>query len=232
MTKVGKRKRQITALVDRSANYSIDDAIDLVKKTASAKFDETVEAAVQLGIDARKSNQNVRGSAILPRGIGKSVRVAVFATGINAEAAIAAGAEVVGLDDLLEQVKQGNLNFDTCIAEPDVMRRVASVGRILGPRGLMPNPKSGTVRTDVANAVREAKAGKVDFRVDRAGIIHCRIGKVSFDAQALLENLSELIRALKRAQPSAAKGQYIRKVSLSTTMGPGIRVDALEVAKM
>ena len=232
MAKLSKRNQMLQALVDRSANYSVEDAMGIVKKTASAKFDETVEAAIHLGIDARKSDQNVRGTAVLPRGIGKTVRVAVFATGENAEAAREAGADLVGLDDLLEEIRKGSLNFDSCIAEPDVMRKVASVGRILGPRGLMPNPKTGTVRTDIGAAVREAKGGKVNFRVDKAGIIHCRIGKVSFDQKALSENLQELVRVLKRMQPAAAKGQYIRKVSLSTTMGPGIRVDAVEVGRL
>ena len=232
MSNSGKRSKEVAALVDRAKVYAVNDAVELVKKTASAKFDETVEAAIQLGIDARKSDQNVRGSAILPKGIGKSVRVAVFASGANAEAAKEAGAEVVGLDDLAAEVKSGKIDFEACIAEPDAMKTVASVGRILGPRGLMPNPKTGTVRSDIAEAVREAKAGKVDFRIDRAGIIHCRIGKASFDSDALTENLKELLRVLKRAQPSAAKGQYIRKVSLSTTMGPGVRVDATELARI
>ncbi len=232
MAKLGKRSKKLAALVDRAENYSVEDAMDLVKKTASAKFDETVEAAIHLGIDARKSDQNVRGTAVLPRGIGKTVRVAVFATGENADAAREAGADLVGLEELLGDIRSGNLNFDSCIAEPDVMRKVASVGRILGPRGLMPNPKTGTVRTDIGAAVREAKGGKVNFRVDKAGIIHCRIGKVSFDQQALQENFRELVRSLKRMQPAAAKGQYIRKVTLSTTMGPGIKVDAVEVARL
>jgi len=223
--------RSLKDKVDASKIYSVEDAISLVRQCASAKFDETVEAAVQLGIDARKSDQNVRGSAILPRGIGKTVRVAVFASGDNAEAARQAGADIVGLDDLIDDIKAGKIEFDACIAEPQAMKVVASVGRVLGPRGLMPNPKTGTVRTDVAEAVNEAKAGKVDFRIDRAGIIHCRIGKASFDADALIENLTELLRALKRAQPAAAKGQYFRKISLSTTMGPGVRVDAAELAR-
>ena len=232
MAKSGKRYTEKQTQFDRLKAYPLEEAVDLVKKTASAKFDETVEVAVQLGIDARKSDQNVRGSAILPRGLGKTIRVAVFATGANAEAAIEAGADIVGFEDLVEQVKKGEINFDSCIAEPDAMKTVATVGRILGPRGLMPNPKTGTVRTDVAEAVKEAKAGKVDFRIDRAGIVHCGIGKASFESEALSENFVELMRALKRAQPPAAKGQYFRKVSMSTTMGPGIRVDASELAKM
>ena len=232
MAKSGKRYTEKQAQVDRLKAYPLEEAVDLVKQTASAKFDETVEVAVQLGIDARKSDQNVRGSAILPRGLGKTIRVAVFATGANAEAAREAGADLVGFEDLVEQVKKGEIDFDSCIAEPDAMKTVATVGRILGPRGLMPNPKTGTVRTDVAEAVKEAKAGKVDFRIDRAGIVHCGIGKASFDSEALSENFVELMRALKRAQPPAAKGQYFKKVSMSTTMGPGVRVDASELAKM
>lgn len=232
MPNSGKRYKETQSLVDSTKVYPLSEAVDLVKKTASAKFDETVEVAVQLGIDARKSDQNVRGSAILPRGIGKTIRVAVFATGANAEAAKEAGADIVGFEDLIDTVKKGEIDFDSCIAEPDAMKSVATVGRILGPKGLMPNPKTGTVRADVAEAVKEAKAGKVDFRIDRAGIIHCRIGKASFDGQALTENLVELLRALKRAQPPAAKGQYFRKVSLSTTMGPGVRVDATELTRM
>ena len=232
MAKAGKRTQKIEQLVDRNKTYPVEDAVALVKQTASTRFDETVEAAIKLGIDARKSDQNVRGSALLPRGLGKSVRVAVFAAGEKADEARAAGADVVGLEDLIEDVKNDKIDFDACIAEPDAMKKVATVGRKLGPKGLMPNPKTGTVRNDIAQAVQEAKAGKVDFRIDRAGIIHCGIGKASFEADALTENLTELLRALKRAQPAAAKGQYIRKVSLCTTMGPGIRVDAAELARL
>ncbi len=232
MARPGKRTNNVSALVDRGKVYAVDEAVELVKQTASAKFDETVEVAVKLGIDARKSDQNVRGSTLLPRGLGKSVRVAVFASGEKAQEARDAGAEIVGLEDLIEDVKQDKIEFDACIAEPDAMKLVASVGRKLGPKGLMPNPKTGTVRSDVADAVKEAKAGKVDFRIDRAGIVHCGIGKASFEADALTENLTELMRALKRAQPANAKGQYIRKVSLSTTMGPGIRVDAVELGRI
>ena len=232
MSKSGKRFRNLQEQVDRTKVYPLNEAMELVKKTASTKFDETVEVAVQLGIDARKSDQNVRGTAILPRGIGKTTRVAVFATGANAEAAKEAGADVVGFEDLVESVKKGDIEFDSCIAEPDAMKKVATVGRILGPKGLMPNPKTGTVRTDIAQAVKEAKAGKVNFRIDRAGIVHCGIGKASFEEQALTENLLELLRALRRAQPPAAKGQYFRKLSLSTTMGPGVRVDATDLARM
>ena len=232
MAKLGKRTRELHELVDCSISYSVEDAVQLVKKSATAKFDETVEVSVRLGIDPRKSDQNVRSSVILPRGLGKTVRVAVFATGSNAEAARDAGADLVGLEDLIEDIKKGTIEFDACVAEPDAMKTVAKVGRILGPKGLMPNPKNRTVRSDVAEAVQEAKGGKVDFKIDRAGNIHCGIGKASFDAEALTENLTELIRALKRAQPAAAKGQYIRNVSLSTTMGPGVRVDATELARV
>lgn len=232
MAKPGKRTQNIEALVEQGKAYPLDEAVALVKQTASAKFDETVEVAIKLGIDARKSDQNVRGSALLPRGLGKTVRVAVFASGDNAQEAQDAGADIVGLEDLIEDIKKDKIEFDACIAEPDAMKLVASVGRKLGPKGLMPNPKTGTVRSDIAEAVKEAKAGKVDFRIDRAGIVHCGIGKASFETEALTENLTELMRALKRAQPANAKGQYIRKVSLSTTMGPGIRVDAVELARV
>ncbi len=232
MATSGKRMNAAKELVDSSTLYSLEDAVALVKKTASAKFDESVDLAVKLGVDPKKSDQNVRGSAVLPAGLGKTVRVAVFASGANADAAREAGADLVGLEDIIELVKNGKIEFDACIAEPDAMKLVATVGRILGPRGLMPNPKTGTVRTDIAQAVKEAKAGKVDFKLDRAGIIHCNVGKVSFDPKALIDNISELIRALKRAQPAVAKGQYIRNVTLSTTMGPGVKVDSAELAKV
>lgn len=231
MAKKGKRYAQASEAVSGETAYSIDDAVKLVKDTATAKFDETVEVAVKLGVDARKGDQNVRGSANLPAGIGKTVRVAVFATGANAEAAKEAGADLVGLDDLIEQVKGGEIDFDACIAEPDAMKSVAAVARILGPKGLMPNPKTGTVSDDVASAVRDAKGGKVNFRIDKAGIVHCRIGKASFEPDALKENLVELIRTIKRAQPPSAKGQYIRQVSISATMGPGVQVDTVELAR-
>ena len=232
MAKSSKRSQQLEALVDRNRLYPVDDAISVVKQTASAKFDETVEVAVLLGVDARKSDQNVRGSALLPRGLGKTVRVAVFASGDKVQEALDAGADIVGLEDLIEDIQNDKIDCDACIAEPDAMKLVARVGRKLGPRGLMPNPKTGTVRSDIAQAVQEAKAGKVDFRIDKAGIVHCGIGKASFEADALTENLQELLRALKRAQPATAKGQYIRKVSLSTTMGPGVKVDAVELARI
>jgi len=232
MAKLGKRTRHIDALIERGKLYPVEEAISLVKQTATAKFDETVEVAITLGVDARKSDQNVRGTAQLPRGLGKTISVAVFASGEKADEAKQAGADIVGLEDLIEDVKNDKIEFDACIAEPDAMKLVASVGRKLGPRGLMPNPKTGTVRSDIGEAVREAKAGKVDFRIDRAGIVHCGIGKASFDVAALTENLTELLRALRRAQPASAKGQFIRKVSMSTTMGPGVRMDTAELARL
>ncbi len=221
----GKRLQQATAKVDRAAFYELDAALGLVKDTASAKFDESVDVAINLGVNARKSDQNVRGSTVLPRGTGKTVRVAVFAEGDDAEKATAAGADIVGLDDLAAAVQKGEINFDMCIATPATMRVVGRLGQILGPRGLMPNPKVGTVTADVATAVRNAKAGQVQFRIDKAGIIHCTIGKASFEADALKENLNALLGSLVKAKPSTAKGQYIRRVTLSTTMGPGVRVD-------
>ncbi len=221
----GKRLQQVLSKVDRSAFYQISDALALVKETASAKFDESVDVAVNLGVNARKSDQNVRGATVLPRGTGKTVRVAVFAEGEDAEKAKAAGADIVGLDDLAATVQKGEIEFDMCIATPATMRVVGRLGQILGPRGLMPNPKVGTVTPDVETAVRNAKAGQVQFRIDKAGIIHCTIGKASFEADALKENLDALLASLVKAKPSTAKGQYIRRVTLSTTMGPGVRVD-------
>jgi len=205
--------------------YPMGEVFSLVKETASTKFDEGVDVAINLGIDARKSDQAVRGATVLPKGTGKSVRVAVFAEGEKAEAAKAAGADVVGLDDLAEQVKKGEMDFDVVIASPDTMRVVGQLGQILGPKGLMPNPKTGTVSPDVAKAVENAKAGQVQFRIDKAGIIHCTIGKASFAAEDLQENFEALLGALQKAKPAAAKGQYFKRVSVSTTMGPGIRVD-------
>jgi len=205
--------------------YPIDEALKLVKEFASAKFAESVDAAVNLGIDASKSDQQVRGSTVLPHGIGKTVRVAVFTGGKNQEVARAAGADIVGLEDLAELVKKGEMNFDVVIASPDAMRVVGQLGQILGPRGLMPNPKVGTVTPDVAGAVKNAKAGQVRYRVDKAGIVHCTIGKASFEATALKENLNALIADLQRAKPAAAKGIYLKRVTLSSTMGPGVAVD-------
>ena len=225
MTTKGKRMAALASTVDRSRFYPLDEALDVVRGTGKAKFDESVDVAINLGVNARKSDQNVRGSTVLPRGTGKTVRVAVFTDGDNAEAAREAGADIVGLDDLAEKVKAGEIDFDVCIASPDAMRVVGRLGQILGPRGLMPNPKVGTVTADVATAVRNAKAGQVQFRIDKAGIIHCSIGKASFESEALKENLMALVSALNKSKPSTAKGQFIRRVTLSTTMGPGVRVD-------
>jgi len=205
--------------------YPIEEALKLVKEFAKAKFDETVDAAVNLGIDASKSDQQVRGSTVMPHGTGKTVRVAVFTSGRNQEIAKAAGADIVGLEDLAAKVKAGEINFDRVIASPDAMRVVGQLGQILGPRGLMPNPKVGTVTPDVATAVKNAKAGQVTYRVDKAGIVHCTIGKASFEVNALKENLSALIADLHKAKPAAAKGQYLKRVSISSTMGPGLTVD-------
>jgi large subunit ribosomal protein L1 len=205
--------------------YNVDEALKLVKEFATAKFAESVDAAVNLGIDASKSDQQVRGSTVLPHGIGKSVRVAVFTSGKNQDAARAAGADIVGLEDLAEKVKAGEMNFDVVIASPDAMRVVGQLGQILGPRGLMPNPKVGTVSPDVAGAVKNAKAGQVRYRVDKAGIVHCTIGKASFEINALKDNLMALIADLQKAKPAAAKGIYLKRVTLSSTMGPGIAVD-------
>lgn len=221
----GKRMRAALTKVDREKLYPLDEALSLVKQLASAKFDESVDAAVNLGVNARKSEQNVRGATVLPKGTGKTVRVAVFTDGENAEAAKAAGADLVGLDDLAETVKQGRIEFDMCIATPDAMRVVGQLGQVLGPRGLMPNPKVGTVTTEVAKAVQDAKSGQVQYRIDKAGLIHCPIGKVSFAPADLAENLNALVAALIKSKPASSKGQYIRRVALSSTMGPGVRVD-------
>ena len=225
MAKLSKRMKSLAEKVERGKFYDLDEALKLVKEVASVKFDESVDVSVNLGIDARKSEQNVRGATVMPRGTGKTVRVAVFAQGEQADAAKAAGADVVGFEDLAEDIKKGNMDFDICIATPDAMRVVGQLGQILGPRGLMPNPKVGTVTPDVAKAVNDAKAGQVQFRIDKAGIIHCSIGKASFEADALKENLNALIAALQKAKPAAAKGQYFKKFTLSTTMGPGIAID-------
>ena len=221
----GKRFKAQLAKVDRMKNYPLDEALKLLKSTASAKFDESVDVAVNLGIDAKKSEQNIRGTAALPRGTGKKVRVAVFAEGNAAEAAKKAGADIVGFQDLADQIKQGNINFDLVVATPEAMRIVGQLGQILGPRGLMPNPKVGTVTPNVAKAVENAKAGQVQFRTDKAGIVHCAIGKASFEPDALKENFLSLIAALNKAKPATAKGAYLKKVTLATTMGPGIRLD-------
>ncbi|MCL2831171.1 MAG: 50S ribosomal protein L1 [Betaproteobacteria bacterium] len=225
MAKLTKREQSLKGKVDRSKLYAVGEALQLVKEIAVAKFDESVDVAVNLGIDARKSDQLVRGSVVLPAGTGKTVRVAVFAQGDKAEAARAAGADIVGFEDLAEQVKGGNLNFDTVIATPDSMKIVGQLGQILGPRGLMPNPKVGTVTMDVATAVKNAKAGQVQYRTDKGGIIHATIGRASFPVEKLEENLKALIDALNKARPAAAKGQYLRKIAISSTMGPGVRID-------
>ena len=225
----GKRIRSLNEKIDREKMYPLGEALGRVKELSNAKFDETVDAAVNLGINARKSDQNVRGATVLPRGTGKTVRVAVFAEGENADAAREAGADIVGLEDLAEQVKKGEIDFDLCIATPDTMRVVGQLGQILGPRGIMPNPKVGTVTTDVTTAVKDAKGGQVQFRIDKAGVIHCPIGKVSFSPEDLEENLNALVSALIKAKPASAKGQYIRRVSLSSTMGPGVKVDRMSI---
>jgi len=226
----GKRMAGALSKLDRNKLYGVDEALRLVKELASAKFDESIDVAVNLGINARKSDQNVRGATVMPRGTGKTVRVAVFADGANADVAREAGADIVGLEDLAERVQQGEIEFDMCIASPDVMRVVGKLGQILGPRGLMPNPKVGTVTKDIAKAVVDAKAGQVQFRIDKAGIIHCPIGKSSFDTEALKENLFALLAALQKAKPAAAKGQYVQRVTLSSTMGAGVRVDRATLA--
>jgi large subunit ribosomal protein L1 len=222
---MSKRYKAIAAKIDRNKQYALTDALALVKENAVAKFDESVDVAVNLGIDARKSDQLVRGSVVLPRGTGKTVRVAVFAQGAKAEDAKAAGADVVGFDDLAESIKAGNLDFDVVIASPDAMRLVGQLGQILGPRGLMPNPKVGTVSADVAGAVRNAKAGQVQYRNDKNGIIQCTIGRASFAPEALRENLLALVDALAKAKPATSKGVFMKKMSLSSTMGAGVRVD-------
>jgi large subunit ribosomal protein L1 len=206
-------------------NYPLDEALKIIKDTASAKFDESVDVAINLGVDAKKSEQNVRGTAVMPRGTGKKVRVAVFAEGTAAEAARKAGADIVGFQDLADTIKQGKIDFDLAIATPEAMRVVGQLGQILGPRGLMPNPKVGTVTPNVAKAVESAKAGQVQFRTDKAGLVHCAIGKASFEADALKENFLSLMAALNKVKPATAKGVFLKKVTLSTTMGPGIRLD-------
>lgn len=225
MAHVAKRAKTWKERLEPGKHYPLEDALKLVKEFAKAKFDESVDAAVNLGIDASKSDQQVRGSTVMPHGIGKSVRVAVFTTGKNQDAARAAGADIVGLEDLAAKVKAGEINFDVVVASPDAMRVVGQLGQILGPRGLMPNPKVGTVTPDVAGAVKNAKAGQVRYRVDKAGIVHCSIGKASFEVTALKDNLMALIADLQKAKPSAAKGQYLKRLSVSSTMGPGITVD-------
>ena len=225
MAKLTKRMRVIREKVDGTKEYGITEAVALLKELATAKFVESVDVAVNLGIDARKSDQNVRGATVLPNGTGRTVRVAVFTQGANAEAAKAAGADLVGMEDLAEQIKKGEMNFDVVIASPDAMRVVGQLGQILGPRGLMPNPKVGTVTPNVVEAVNNAKAGQVRYRNDKNGIIHTTIGKVDFTTEQLQQNLEALLSALKKAKPSTSKGQFIKKVSISTTMGAGVAVD-------
>lgn len=229
MAKVSKRIKALRAKIDSTRIYAASEALALIKETATAKFDESVDVSVNLGVDAKKSDQLVRGSVVLPAGTGKTVRVAVFAQGPKAEEAKAAGADVVGFDDLAQQVKSGSIDFDLCIATPDAMRVVGALGQILGPRGLMPNPKVGTVTMDVTTAVKNAKAGQIQYRTDKAGIIHATIGRASFSAEALQQNLTALLEALQKAKPAAVKGQYIRKIAVSSTMGGGVRVDTSSI---
>jgi large subunit ribosomal protein L1 len=227
--KLSKRQKVTANLVERNKAYPAIDAMKLMKQAATAKFDESVDVAVNLGIDAKKSDQTVRGAVVLPAGTGKKVRVAVFAQGDKAGAAKAAGADIVGMEDLAEQIKAGKMDFDVLIASPDTMRIVGQLGQILGPRGLMPNPKVGTVTPDVATAVKNAKAGQVQYRADKAGIVQCTIGRASFEPEALCENLKALVEALNKAKPATSKGIYLQKLSVSSTMGPGIRVDVASV---
>ncbi len=223
---MSKKAKLIKEKIDVTKLYAVTEAVAVLKEFTSTKFNEAIDISVNLGIDARKSDQNVRGATVLPNGTGKTVRVAVFTQGPNADAAKEAGADIVGMDDLAAQIKKGEMNFDVVIASPDAMRVVGQLGQILGPRGLMPNPKVGTVTPDVATAVKNAKAGQVRYRNDKAGIIHCTIGKVSFEADAILQNLEALLVDLKKSKPSGAKGIYLKKITLSSTMGPGLSIDA------
>jgi large subunit ribosomal protein L1 len=229
MARLTKRRKLASESIKPSALYQIDEALALVKQFASAKFAESVDVAINLGVDPRKSDQVVRGSTVLPNGTGKTVRVAVFAQGENAEKAKAAGADIVGFEDLAEKVKGGEMNFDVVIATPDAMRVVGQLGQILGPRGLMPNPKVGTVTADVVGAVKNAKAGQVRYRTDKAGIIHCPIGRADFEVPALKENLNALLADLRKSKPSASKGVYLKKLTVSSTMGPGLSVDQASI---
>lgn len=228
--KLSKRMKAALEKVVPGKQYAIADALQLAKECASVKFKEGIDIALNLGIDARKSDQAVRGATVLPNGTGRDVRVAVFAQGENAKKATAAGADIVGFDDLAEDIQKGNINFDVLIATPDSMRVIGKLGQILGPKGLMPNPKVGTVSADVAGAVKNAKAGQVSYRTDKNGIIHCSIGKAEFDAKALQQNLEALIADIKKAKPASAKGTYLKKLTLSSTMGPGIAVDVSSVS--
>ena len=228
--KLTKRQKGFDGLVERNKPYPVIDALNLVKKAATAKFDESVDVAVNLGIDAKKSDQTVRGAVVLPAGTGKNVRVAVFAQGDKAAAAKAAGADIVGMEDLAESIKSGKIDFDVVIASPDTMRIVGALGQVLGPRGLMPNPKVGTVTPDVATAVKNAKAGQVQYRADKAGIVQCSIGRASFSPEQLQQNLVALIEALNKSKPATSKGIYLRKLSIASTMGPGVRVDLVSLS--
>ena len=230
MAKLTKKQKAFAGKVDSNKLYTLTDALAIIKECANAKFDESIDVAIQLGVDAKKSDQVVRGAVVMPNGTGKTKRVAVFAQGAKAEEAKAAGADIVGMDDLAADIKAGNMNFDVVIASPDAMRVVGTLGQILGPRGLMPNPKVGTVTPDVAQAVRNAKAGQVQFRVDKAGIVHGTIGRRSFDADKLQGNLVALLDALTKAKPATSKGVYLRKVAVSSTMGVGVRVDTQSIS--
>ncbi|MGZ8916643.1 MAG: 50S ribosomal protein L1 [Methylobacter sp.] len=230
MAKLSKKAKIIKGKVDKTKQYSITEVVQLLKELGTAKFNEAIDVSVNLGVDPRKSDQNVRGATVLPHGTGKTVRVAVFTQGPNADAAREAGADIVGMDDLGELVKKGEMNFDVVIASPDAMRVVGQLGQILGPRGLMPNPKVGTVTADVATAVKNAKSGQVRYRTDKSGIIHCTLGKVTFDAAAIQGNLEALLSDLRKIKPTAAKGIYIKKVTLSSTMGPGLWLDQSSIS--
>lgn len=230
MPKIAKKRKEALAKVDRLKNYALDEALSIVKETACAKFDETVDVAVRLGVDPRHADQMVRGAVVLPNGLGKDVRVLVFAKGEKEKEARDAGADYVGADDLVAKIQEGWFDFDTAIATPDMMGVVGKIGKLLGPRGLMPNPKVGTVTFDVGRAVQESKAGKVEFRVEKAGIVHAPVGKISFEPIKLRENIVALVEALVKAKPSAAKGNYLKKITLSSTMGPGVKLDLSEVS--
>ena len=225
MAKLNKRQKAVSEKLERGKFYAVEDAMNLLKDMPKVKFTQSVDVAIKLGVDPRKSDQVVRSATVLPHGTGKTVRVAVFTQGENAEKAKAAGADIVGFEDLAEEVKKGNMDFDVVIATPDAMRIVGQLGQILGPRGLMPNPKVGTVTPDVVTAVKNAKSGQVRYRTDKAGILHCPIGNVSFDAKTLTENLEALLVDLRKIKPTSAKGQYLKKISVSSTMGPGILID-------
>ena len=225
MAKLSKKAKLVKSKVDRTKQYTVAEAVQILKDLGTSKFNEAIDVSVNLGVDPRKSDQNVRGATVLPNGTGKTVRVAVFTQGPNADAARAAGADIVGMDDLGELVKKGEMNFDDVIASPDAMRVVGQLGQILGPRGLMPNPKVGTVTADVATAVKNAKSGQVRYRTDKGGIIHCTLGKITFDIASIQGNLEALLSDLRKAKPTAAKGIYIKKITLSSTMGPGLWLD-------